>query len=397
MSGPLSGFRIIDLSTVVMGPFATQILSDYGADVIKVESSDGDILRAAGPGRNPGMGHLYLNTNRGKRSIVIDLKHSDGRQVLLDLAKSADALVYNIRPQAMARLGLKYEDLAAVNPRIIYVGAFGFSQRGPYADRPAYDDLIQGMAGIPWLSQQAGYEVPRYAPMILADRMVGMMVANALLSALLHRERTGQGQKIDVPMFESLVSIVLSEHLAGRMFDPPQGPVGYPRSLTPERRPYQTRDGYICVMVYNDRHWRAFLTAIGDAERFDKDPRFSSHPARHANIGEVYRYLGEVLATRTTAEWLSLFQEQDIPAAPMYSIEDILSNEHLAAIGFFSRQQHPTEGAITSMAIAAEWSHSRPDVPGHAPALGENTEAVLKEIGYSSEEITALMGRGAIA
>jgi crotonobetainyl-CoA:carnitine CoA-transferase CaiB-like acyl-CoA transferase len=252
------------------------------------------------------------------------------------------------------------------------------------------------MAGIPWLSQQAGSEVPRYAPMILADRMVGMMVANALLSALLHRERTGQGQKIDVPMFESLVSIVLSEHLAGRMFDPPQGSVGYQRSLTPERRPYRTRDSYICVMVYNDRHWKAFLTAIGNAKKFETDPRFSSHPARHANIGEVYRYLGEVLATRTTAEWMSLFQEQDIPAAPMYSIEDILGNEHLAATGFFSRQQHPTEGTITSMAIATEWSHSQPDAPEPAPALGENTEAVLKEIGYSPENIRDLASRGAI-
>ena len=396
MSGPLEGFRILDLSTVVMGPFATQILCDYGADVIKVESPEGDIMRAAGPALHQGMGHLYLTTNRGKRSIVIDLKHPDGRKALLDLSQNADAIVYNIRPQAMARLGLTYEDLSAVNPRIIYVGAFGFSQRGPYADRPAYDDLIQGMSGIPWLSQQAGAETPRYAPMILADRMVGMMVANALLSALLQRERTGRGQKIDVPMFESLVSIVLAEHLAGRLFEPAQGPVGYQRSMTPERRPYKTLDGYICTMVYSDKHWRAFLTAIGQPDIFDNDPRFSTHPARHAHIAEVYRFLAEVIATRTTGEWLEIFGKGDIPVAPMYSIEDIINDEHLNAIGYFARQQHPTEGNIMSMAIPTEWSATPPDVPRHAPSLGENTREILTGVGYSAEAIDALAASGAI-
>ena len=275
MSGPLEGIRVIDLSTVVMGPYATQILCDHGASVIKVESPEGDIMRAAGPAAHPGMGHLYLTTNRGKRSVVLDLKHPDGRQALLDLCRGADAIVYNIRPQAMARLRLAYEDLCAVNPRIVYVGAFGFSQRGPYADRPAYDDLIQGMAGLPWLSLQQGAETPRYGPMILADRMVGLMVSNALLGALLHRERSGRGQKVDVPMFETLASIVLGEHLAGHLFDPPQGPVGYQRSLTPDRRPYRTRDGYLCTMIYSDKHWQNFLTAIGRSELF-ADPMFSA-------------------------------------------------------------------------------------------------------------------------
>lgn len=395
-SGPLAGLRILDLSSVVMGPFATQILGDYGADVVKIESPEGDIMRWAGPARHEGMGHLYLTTNRSKRSIVVNLKHPEGRKTLLDLAAAADAMVYNIRPQAMARVGLTYEELSAVNPRIIYVGAFGFSQRGPYADRPAYDDLIQGMAGIPWLSREAGAEVPRYAPMILADRMVGMMVANALLSALLHRERTGRGQRVDVPMFESLVSIVLAEHLAGKLFDPPQGPIGYQRSLTPQRRPYKTLDGYICTMVYSDKHWKAFLTAIGQPEKFENDPKFSTHPARHAHIGEVYSFLANVLATHTTAHWLELFREGDIPAAPMYSIDDIMNDEHLAAINYFTQREHPSEEKIMTTAIATEWSNSPPSTPRHAPALGQHTVEVLREIGYSFENITSLSKRGAI-
>jgi crotonobetainyl-CoA:carnitine CoA-transferase CaiB-like acyl-CoA transferase len=392
LSGPLAGYRIIDLSTVVMAPFATRILGDYGADVIKVESPQGDILREAGPGRHAGMGHLHLNTNRGKRSIVLNLKDPEGRETLLDLARSADALVYNQRPSAMARLKLAYEDLAAVNKRIVYLGAFGFSQRGPYADRPAYDDLIQGMAGIPWLSQLAGSDVPRYAPMILADRMVGAMTANALLAALLHRERTGRGQRVDVPMFESLSSVVLGEHLAGKAFQPPIGPVGYQRSLA--RRPYKTRDGYICAMVYNDKHWRAFLGAIGRPELF-ADPRFCSHAARHSHIEEVYEYLAGVLATRNTGEWLELLRNGDIPAERMYSIDDIINDEHLAAIGFFTPSQHPTEGSVVGVAVTSEWSDSRPDAPGHAPRLGENTEEVLREIGISPERIARLLTQGA--
>ena len=396
MAGPLEGVRVLDLTSVVMGPYATQLLGDYGADVIKVESPEGDVMRLSGPMRNPRMGHLYLTTNRSKRSVVIDLKKPAGREALLALAREADVLVYNIRPQAMARLGLSYEEMSAANPRLIYVGAFGFSQRGPYAARPAYDDLIQGMSGIPWLTHQAGVEVPRYAPMILADRMVGLQVAYAISSALVHRARTGRGQRVDVPMFEGLLSIVLGEHLAGRLFEPPQGPEGYQRSLTPDRRPYRTLDGYLCTLIYTDKHWKSFLGAIGQARLFEEDARFSSQGARAANIDAVYGYLSGVLATRSTADWLALFAQADLPAARMYSIDDVLSDEHLAATGFLKQVQHPSEGEITDIAVPSEWSDSPPAPERLAPRLGEHTVEVLREAGYTPAQVDALLAEGAV-
>jgi crotonobetainyl-CoA:carnitine CoA-transferase CaiB-like acyl-CoA transferase len=396
MSGPLAGVRVLDLTSVVMGPYATQLLGDYGADVIKIEPPEGDVMRLSGPMRNARMGHLYLTTNRSKRSVVIDLKTTAGREVLLTLAKDADVLVYNIRPQAMARLGLTYENLSAANPRIVYVGAFGFSQRGPYAARPAYDDLIQGMAGIPWLVQQAGAAEPRYAPMILADRTVGLQLALAVTSALFHRQRTGRGQRVDVPMFEGMLSVVLGEHLAGRLFAPPEGSAGYQRSLTRDRRPYRAKDGYVCTLIYTDKHWRNFFDAIGEPETFQNDARFASQGARLKHIDEVYGYLSGVISTRTTREWLDLFGQADIPAARMYSIDDVLGDEHLAAIGYFQKSEHPSEGTVTMLAVPTEWSDSSPDTPRHAPRLGENTVEVLQEAGYSQAAIDALVEQGAV-
>jgi crotonobetainyl-CoA:carnitine CoA-transferase CaiB-like acyl-CoA transferase len=396
MPGPLQGVRVLDLTSVVMGPYATQILGDYGAEVIKVEPPEGDVMRLSGPMRNPGMGHLYMNVNRNKRSIVLDLKQPVGKEVALVLAQRADVLVYNLRPQAIERLGLSYEDVRAVNPRIIYAGAFGFSQRGPYAARPAYDDLIQGMSGIPWLSQQAGAAVPRYAPMILADRLVGVQLVAAITSALFHRERTGRGQRIDVPMYEGFLSVVLGEHLAGRMFDPPLGEVGYQRSLARDRRPYPTSDGYICALIYTDKHWRRFFDAIGKSEIFERDARFSTHGARVRHIGEVYGFLRDVLVTRTTAEWLSLFGKADIPAARMLSIEDVLADSHLNAIDYFRERVHPSEGRIVELAVPTEWSDSAPELARHAPELGEHTVEILREAGFSSHQIDELFAAGAI-
>ncbi len=397
MSGPLEGVRVLDLTSVVMGPYATQILGEFGADVVKVESPEGDIMRHAGPMRHPGMGHVFLNANRNKRSIVLDLKHPEGLAAVLALVKTADVLVYNIRPQAMARLKLAYEDVAAVNPRVIYVGAFGYSQSGPYAAKPAYDDLIQAAAGVPALMQMAGADQPRYVPAVFADRTVGLHLVNAVCAALYSRERTGRGQRVDVPMFESLVQTLFGEHLSGRTFVPPLPGEGYARTLSKERRPYRTRDGWVCVLVYNDKQWKGFFELLGEPAKFGEDARFSSPTARIANIDAVYGYLASRMQERTTAEWLAGFALHDIPASPMNTLADVFADPHLAATGFFEQVTHPTEGRLTTMRTPSEWSGTKPAYRRHAPSLGEHTRELLREAGYTDPVIDAMIAAGAAA
>lgn len=384
MAGPLDGLRILDLTSVVMGPYATQLLADYGADVIKIEPPEGDVMRRSGPMAHEDMGHLFLGLNRNKRSVVLDLKNPRERAALLRMTAGCDALVTNIRPQAMTRLGLSYEDVAEASPRIVYASAYGFGQRGPYAARPAYDDLIQGMCGIPWLGAQPGAEQPRYAPLVLVDRLVGLQLATAVTTALLCRERTGIGQRVDVPMYEGMLSIVLGEHLAGRRFDPPRGPAGYQRSLAADRRPYRTRDGHLCVLVYHDGHWRRFLKAIG-REDLAADARYATQNARLQHIDVVYGFLAETIASRTTAEWLELLSAADIPAAPMADIEAILVDPHVQATGFLQSVEHPSEGRLLDTAIPTEWSATPPAVRRPAPRLGEHTAEVLAEFAGSGD------------
>ena len=394
MAGPLDGVRVLDLTTVVMGPYATQVLADFGADVVKVEPPEGDIMRHAAPMRSPGMGHIFLHANRNKRSAVLDLKKPPGREAFLALSKKADVLVYNIRPQAMARLKLSYEEVRAANPRLIYVGAFGYSQRGPYAAKPAYDDLIQGAAGIPWLAREAGAESPRFAPVIVADRSVGLHVVNAVCAALYRREKTGTGQRIDVPMFESLLQSVLGEHLGGHTFSPPQGKPGYARMLAKDRRPYRTLDGHVCVLVYNDKQWRTFLGLVGRAELAD-DPRFVSQESRSRNFDVTNRLVDEEMKKRSSADWIAALEAVDIPVQRMNSLEDIFEDPHLAAIGYFSDVEHPSEGRIRTMAVPSEWSESKPDYRRHAPRHGEHTREVLVEAGLAPAQIDALIAAGA--
>ncbi len=394
MSGPLAGIRVLDLTTVVMGPFATQILGDFGADVIKVESPEGDVIRNAWPFRNAGMGTIFLNTNRNKRSIVLDLKKDDAREACLALAKKADVLVYNIRPQAMARLKLSYQDIFSINPRIIYVGCFGFSQRGPYAAKAAYDDMIQGAAGIPYLLKKQGASEPRYAPMIVADRSVGQQVASAVSAALYFREKSGKGQRIDVPMYEHLLQMILGDHLGGYTFEPPHGPPGYIRILSPDRRPYQTKDGYVCALIYNDKQWKGFFDVIGRPEMLS-DPLFKDHEVRSKNYDTAYAFVAQELKKRTTAEWVEAFERADIPVQRMNSLEDIVADPHLAAIGYLRSVEHPSEGRIKSLAVPSEWSESVPEYRRHAPRLGEHTREVLREAGYSDSRIEALLASGA--
>ena len=390
MSGPLQGVRVLDLTTVVMGPYATQILADFGADVIKVEPPGGDVMRYAWPFRNPGMGHIFLNANRNKRSVVLDLKQPAAREACLALAKTSDVLVYNIRPQAMARLRLSYEELRKVNPKIIYVGCFGYSQRGPYAAKAAYDDLIQGAAGIPALLKTQGAETPRYAPIIVADRSVGQQVASAVSAALYYREKTGKGQRVDVPMFEHLLQIVLGEHLGGYTFEPQHGEPGYARMLAPDRRPYQTKDGYVCALIYNDKQWSAFFSVIGQPEKM-REAKFASQEIRSKHYGEAYAFVAEEMKKRTTAEWIAALERADIPVQRMNDLADIVADPHLAATGYFRTVEHPSEGRIKSMAVPSEWSESVPEYRRHAPRLGEHTREVLREAGLPEEKIDPLV------
>src|SRR6266850_1255507 len=392
--GPLQGVRVLDLTTVVMGPYATQILGDFGAEVIKVEPLEGDVIRNAWPFRNPGMGTIFLNTNRNKRSIALDLKKDAAREACLALAAKSDVLVYNIRPQAMARLHLSYAEIRAVNEKIIYVGCFGFSQRGPYAARAAYDDMIQGAAGIPHLLQKQGAAEPRYAPMIVADRSVGQQVASAVSAALYYREKTGKGQRVDVPMFEHLLQMVLGEHLGGYTFEPQHGEPGYARMLAPDRRPYQSKDGYVCALIYNDKQWAAYFRVIGRPEMM-KDPKFATQEVRSKHYDDAYAFVADEMKKRTTAEWIAALEAADIPVQRMNSLADIVADAHLAATGFFRTVEHPSEGRIKSMAVPSEWSESSPEYRRHAPRLGEHTREVLREAGYAADKIERLVTTGA--
>ena len=394
MSGPLAGIRILDLTTVVLGPFATQLLADLGADVVKVESPEGDVLRNIAPMRHAGMGHIFLHHNRNKRSIVLDLKKPAGRDALLRIAQKSDALLHNARPQSMQRLKLSYEDVAAVNPRIVYVGAYGYGEGGRRAGQPAYDDLIQGVSGLPWMTHAAGADRPRYVPTAITDRITGLAMVNAVTTALLCRERTGTGQAVEVPMYETVAHMVLGDHLCGRTFDPPVEPLRYERMLGSHRVPYATKDGYICVLVYNDRHWRSFFRLVGREEMLEKDPRFASQTARSQNINEVYAFVAERMAERTSAEWLKLLMEADIPVAPLNSVEDVVGDPHLADAGFFRMIDHPTEGRLRMMATPSAWSKTPPGELKPAPRLGEHSVEILKEAGYSEKEIEKLVAGG---
>lgn len=264
-AGPLSSVRILDLTSVIMGPFATQILAQLGADVIKVETREGDNMRHVGPMAHPGMGHIFLHANSGKRSVVLDFKQAEGLEAVLKLAESSDVLISNVRPKAMHRLGLRYEAVKERNPRIIYVSCCGFDQEGPDAARPAYDDPIQGATGVPWLMQQYGAAEPCYVPTTLANRITGLHAVYAVTAALYTRSQTGEGQAV-VPMFETMAQFILGDHMAGLTFDPQCGEPGYARLLTPHRKPYATRDGMLCVLIYNDKHWRSFYEAIGESD-----------------------------------------------------------------------------------------------------------------------------------
>jgi crotonobetainyl-CoA:carnitine CoA-transferase CaiB-like acyl-CoA transferase len=393
LQGPLQGIRIVDLTSTLLGPYATQHLSDLGADVIKIESPDGDIRRRLGPERHLGMSAPYMLVNRGKRNIVVDLKKPAGRAVVLKLCETADALVHNSRREAMARLGLAYEDVARANQGIVYCAAVGFGAGGPYAKKPAYDDIIQGLVAIPALQASAG-GVASYVPMNLADRVCGMAFANAITAALLCRARTGVGQSVEVPMFETMAELVLSEHMWGHTFVPPLEGMGATRMF--ERRPTKTRDGYVCHWFATDQHYARFVDAIGRPE-MKNDERFARRAQRIRNIAAFQSFVDEQLGTRTNAECVALFEKADIPAMPLNDLEHLMTDPHLEAVGFFRTIEHPSEGQLVSMKVPSRWSRTVPDNPRPAPRAGEHTREVLAEAGFSAEEIDRLIADQAVA
>lgn len=394
-STPLAGLKVLDLTSVIMGPYATQILAELGADVLKIESLTGDTMRSVGPMRNPGMGCLFLHTNRNKRSLSVNLKTPEGLDILRRLIASADIIISNIRDQAMARLGLSYESIKEIKNDIIYIAAYGFSSKGVYAGKPAYDDLIQGVSGLSSLTMLKGEE-PQYTSTLIADRIVGLQIVNNVLAAVVHRHNTGLGQYIEIPMFESLAHMILSDHMGGATFLPQQDPMGYKRLLSPHRKPYKTADGYICVVVYTNAHWRSFLSLTGDEALLDEDERFSSLSKRSEHIDFLYALVERRLQERNTAEWLQLLAEADIPAMPMHTLETLLNDVHLNSVDFFYEEDHPSEGKIRQMKYPANWSSAYEVEHIPAPRLGEHTVSVLTSLGFSLQEVEAMQSNNIV-
>lgn len=391
-SSPLAGVKVLDLTSVVFGPYATQILGDLGADVIKVESPEGDTTRYTGPARSEGMAALFMGVNRNKRSIVLDLKQPEGVEALMRLIEQADVFVHSIRPQKIDRLGLGPEAVMSRNPRIIYAGLLGYGPQGRYSGLPAYDDVIQGQAGVVSLMSEIAGE-PRYAPMIIGDKTCALMAAYAINAALFARERTGEGQLVQVPMFESLVSFNLIEHLAGHCFMPPDGPLGYSRVLAPWRRPYPTADGHICMLAYTDAQWDRFWELV-DRPDIKADTRFRGLSNRARNIGELYRTAGEMLTTRPTAEWLDIFKQAEIPCAQIMSLDELAEDPHLADVGFFHDADHPSEGGVRLPSFPVGFGDQPWQVSRLQPRLGEHSVEILAEADFSNETIADLLRRG---
>ena len=389
MSGPLAGVRVLDLTSVVMGPYATMMLGDLGADIIKVETPEGDTTRLAGPAKHPGMGAVFLTLGRNKRSLVLDLKQPAAMDALRRLCRDADVLVHSMRPDAARRLGIDYAALKPLNPRLIHCAAYGFREGGPYSGRPAYDDMIQGASGVA-AAMSALTGEPAYAPMIFADKTVGVFLSMAISSALYARERSGVGQEVRVPMFETMVAFNLVEHLYGATFEPPMSPPGYARVMSRERKPFRTRDGYLCALPYTDRQFEKFFALAGRPE-LAGDARFKDIPARLANVDALYATVGELMAQKTSAEWQVLMDAAAIPCMPVATLAGLMDDPQLAATGFFQHEQHPTEGAIRHYGIPLEFADTPGSLRRPAPRLGEHSIELLREAGLDEAAIAAML------
>ena len=388
MPGPLSGVRVIDLTVAVLGPVATQILGDLGADVIKIEEPGGEMMRSIGPARHPGMAAYFLNINRNKKSVVLDLKRPRAQTALLRLATTADVLVHNMRPGAAERCGIAYGAVSAVNPRIVYAWASGYRPDSANRDRAAFDDVIQGESGFAVLNKD-GDGSPRYAPMVIADKISGYVLAAMVGMALYARERTGHGQEVHVPMVDTMAAFNLVDHLWHGVFGEPEKGLGYPRMLTPHRRPYATTDGHVCLLATTDRQWRNLFGALGHPE-FADDPRFDTIAHRTENIDELYTWLAGVMKTRSTAEWKARLDAADVPNGGVNDLMGVVRDTYLNEAGFFQPLDHPTEGRLVTMPFPVSFSDTALDQNLPPARLGEHTEAVLRELGYSAAEIAAI-------
>jgi len=394
MAGPLDGVTVVELTSVVLGPYACQMLGDLGADIIKIEPPGGDTNRNLGPYRNTdNMRSMYLGCNRNKRSVALDLKSDQGKSAALEIIKTADVMIHNFRPSAMQRLGLDYDRVSAVKPDIVYCATYGYSKKGPYGDKGALDDSIQAASGIAMLQAQVEGD-PRYLPTVIADKTTAQNVVQAVLAALFYKERSGEGQEIEVPMFESMVSFVMTEHLWGRSFDPAIGEAGYVRLMAKHRRPYKTKDDkYLALLPYWDNHWKTFCELSGRPELIT-DPRFISMGERLKNINESYRLTGEIVGERTRDEWIDLLGDTNVPMMVVNSLEDLIDDPQLAASGFWQERDHPTEGRLRFCNSPLNFSKTPTSIRTLPPHLGEHSVAVMAEAGISKATIDSMLENG---
>jgi crotonobetainyl-CoA:carnitine CoA-transferase CaiB-like acyl-CoA transferase len=390
LSGPLASVRVVDMTTVVVGPICTRTLADYGAEVVKVEAPGGDLLRTMAEGsRNPGMSGKFINFNRNKRSIGLDIKKPEGHAALLRLIEKADVFVSNVRPDALERARLDHPHLSKANPRLIHCSILAFGRGGRYFNRPAYDPVIQSLSGVAGTIARATGE-PRFVPMVMSDHVSGLIAAQAIGFALFRREKTGKGEAIDVPMLENMASFVASEHLGAATFDPPVGPTGDGRLLSPNYRPVPTRDGFVTVRPNTNAQAFAFFDAIGRPE-LKTDPRFDSAASRTRHAREYFEVQATCLGHKTTDEWVALFDALDVPAARYNTIDELMTDPHLEEVGFFREEHHPSEGKIRRSKLANTFSGGSRERETHAPLYGEHTREILAELGYSTADIDGMV------
>jgi crotonobetainyl-CoA:carnitine CoA-transferase CaiB-like acyl-CoA transferase len=391
---PLEGIRVLEIASMIFGPLAGQYLGDMGAEVIKLEPPEGDLTRAIGPRRSPRMGAFFLTSNRSKRSIVVDLKRAEGRDILQRLMGRTDVLLHSLRTPAAGRLGLDYAALAAQNPALVYCHVTGYGDAGPYGGRPAYDDIIQAASGLAMLQKVVGGQ-PRFIPTIIADKISGVHAAYAIVLALLHRLRTGQGQQVDVAMFETMAAFNMLEHQWGHAFEPPIGPMGYQPVSSAARRPYRTLDGFLALLPYSNTHWKRFFELAGEPQIM-QDPRFATFAARQQHFRTVWDEIERQVARKSNADWIRLLTPEDIPFSPVNDIEDLPLDPHLNSVHFWKLMEHPTEGLLRLPANPLGMSASPPAITRLPPNLGEHGAEILRECAYDEQTILELLTPGGV-